>query len=40
MFTKTRHDGKTVRWKKEHPLRVRDIVHKVQKLVLKAKDGE
>ena len=40
MFTKTRHDGKTVRWKKENPLRVRDIVHKVQKLVLKAKDGE
>ena len=40
MFTKTRHDNKTVRWKKENPLRVRDIVHKVRKLVLKAKQGE
>jgi len=40
MFTKTRHDGKTVRWRKENPLRVRDIVHKVRKLVLKAKQGD
>ena len=39
MFTKTRHDGKTVRWRKENPLRVRDIVHEVRKLVLKAKQG-
>ena len=35
MMTKTRHDGRTVRWKKENPLRVRDVVHKVRKLVLK-----
>ena len=40
MFTKTRHDSKTVLWKKENPLRVRDIVHKVRKLVLQAKEGE
>ena len=29
-----------MRWKKENPLRVRDIVHKVRKLVLQAKNGE
>ena len=26
MMTKTRHDGTSVRWKKENPLRVRDVV--------------
>ena len=39
MFTKTRHDGACIRWKKENPLRVRDVVHKVQKLVLKNAQG-
>ena len=26
MMAKTRHDERTVRWKKENPLRVRDVV--------------
>jgi hypothetical protein len=36
MFTKNRHDKKSTRWKKEgeNPLRVRDVKHKVRKLVL------
>ena len=38
--TKTQHDSKTVRWRKENPPRLRDIVHKVRKLVLQAKNGE
>ena len=40
MLTKTRHDGTSVRWKKENPLRVRDVVHKVRKLVLRKASGE
>jgi hypothetical protein len=39
MMTKTRHDGTSVRWKKENPLRVRDVIHKVRKLVLKKATG-
>ena len=39
MMTKTRHDETSVRWKNENPLRVRDIVHKVRKLVLKRAQG-
>ena len=35
MMTKTRHDNTSVRWKNENPLRVRDVIHKVRKLVLK-----
>jgi hypothetical protein len=40
MFTKTRHDGTSVRWKKENPLRVRDVIHKVRKLVLTKAKGQ
>ena len=39
MMTKTRHDATSVRWKKENPLRVRDVVHKVRKLVLQNAQG-
>ncbi|EOD38198.1 hypothetical protein EMIHUDRAFT_98068 [Emiliania huxleyi CCMP1516] len=39
MMAKTRHDERTVRWKKENPLRVRDVVHKVRKLVLTKATG-
>ena len=41
MYTKTRHDSKSARWKKEteNPLRVRDVVHKVRKLVLRDSKG-
>ena len=40
MLTKTRHDATCVRWKKDNPLRVRDIVHKVRKLHLTRATGE
>ena len=39
MFTKTRHDGKSVRWDRENALRVRDVKHKVKRLVLKKASG-
>ena len=40
MMTKTRHDATSVRWKKENPLRVRDVIHKVRKLKLTKASGE
>ena len=41
MFTKNRYDKKSARWKKdtENPLRVRDVKHKVRKLVLRNAKG-
>ena len=41
MFTKNRHDQKSARCKKEseNPLRVRDVKHKVRKLVLRNAKG-
>ena len=39
MFTKTRHDFKSARWDHDNPLRVRDVMHKVKKLVLKNASG-
>ena len=40
MMAKTRHDHKTVRWNKENPLRVRDLRHKVRRLVLRKAKGK
>jgi len=39
MMTKSRHDERTPRWSKEHPLRVRDFKYAVRKLVLRNDAG-
>ena len=40
MFTKSRHDFKSgTRWEHDNPLRVRDVMHKVKKLLFKNTSG-